>query len=148
MRICRPFVVRSRGSARPAALAAALLLGLAPQATAHDWYTGRTNEQGELCCNGSDCAALAGARVRRTPGGYDVDILPGTHPMVRAEDWRQCYYGGAFCTRYSGMQTRAPVTFHFEGDPGLSPDGKVHICIDGRDLAARRIRCLFLGGLS
>jgi hypothetical protein len=125
-----------------------LLPGLVPPAAAHDWYVGRVNERGELCCDGDDCAALPEARVRRVSGGYEVDVVPGTHPMVRVEDWRQCYYGGAFCTRYTGMRTSAPVTFRFEGEPGLSPDGKVHACIDGRDLAVRRIRCLFLGGLS
>ena len=123
-------------------------LGVVSQTAAHEWYTDQVNQHGELCCGGGDCGVIPGARVRHTLGGYDVEIVPGTHPRVRAADWRECYYGGAYCTVIVGMHTMEPVTFHFEGDPGISPDGEVHACIDGSDLAARRIRCLFLGGVS
>lgn len=89
-------------------------------AAAHDWYAGQVNERGELCCGGGDCSELPDPPVRHTHGGYDVDILPGTHPMVRTDDWRQCYYGGAYCTEFIGMHTRSAVTFHFEGSPGTA----------------------------
>ena len=122
--------------------------GISLPTVAHDWYTGLINERGLPCCGGDDCGMVPYARVRPTSTGYDVDIRPGTHPKVRASDWRQCYFGGAYCTEFIGVHTLEPVTFHFEGSPGLSPDGEVHACIDGSDLAAREIRCLFLGGLS
>ncbi len=123
-------------------------LAAAGGASGHDWYSGRVNEEGQPCCDGEDCAAMADARVRRTAAGYDVEIVPGSHPMVRSDDWRACFYAGAYCTVFAGVHTTAPVTFHFEGKAGISPDGQVHVCIDGADLTQRRIRCLFLGGVS
>jgi hypothetical protein len=132
---------------RKLAIAVALATAGLP-AAAHDWYGGLVDREGELCCGGEDCAPLPSPHLRRTAGGWDVDIVPGTHPMVRVEDWRQCYYGGAYCTRFIGMHTRRAVTFRFEGTPGISPDGGTHACIDGADLARRRIRCLFLGGVT
>ena len=126
---------------------AALVLALAATpALAHEWYMGQRNERGQNCCSTLDCAPLpAGTRVVYTGDGYDVTIIPGTHPMVNAEDvtapWGS--YGAVTTRRGVGSD---PVVFHFEGNPGLSPDGNIHACIMPADVPQRRIRCLFLGG--
>lgn len=36
------------------------------------------------CCHDLDCAPVAEAAIREVAGGYQVTILPGTHPMVPA----------------------------------------------------------------
>lgn len=36
------------------------------------------------CCSTKDCAEIANATVRITPGGYEVTLSPGDHAMVVA----------------------------------------------------------------
>lgn len=107
---------------------ALVALVVAAPVAAHDWYAGQRNEQKQLCCGGQDCGAVPGARVQKTDEGYNLWITPGTHPMVEGEG--------------------PPQMFQFFGNPGLSPDGEVHACIIYSDVARRRVRCLFIGGLS
>lgn len=108
-------------------LLASLLILLLPmpfQSEAHEWYTDQKNEKGDYCCGGSDCAG-SDYRVRRVAGGYEIDIPVGSHPKVTTLD----YAPGAV------------ITFKFVGNPGISPDGQVHVCIVGK-----AARCLFIGG--
>jgi hypothetical protein len=128
-------------------IALAVALGIAKASFGHEWYTHQRNEQGQSCCGGNDCAALpAGTRVTYTGDGYDVTIVPGTHPMVMAEDtMSQSTYGGAPYVSRRGVGSE-PVVFHFPGNPGLSPDGQIHACITPAALARREITCLFIGG--
>jgi len=110
--------------------ALALALALASPAGAHEWYTNQVNAKGENCCGGNDCAGGPWA-FRQTPTGYDVDIPVGAHPKVTSLNF-------------------APgtvITFHFTGNPGLSPDGDVHACLLDYQIPLRTLRCLFIGGL-
>jgi hypothetical protein len=57
-----------------------LALMLAPggdAARAHEWFPVE-------CCSDRDCARINAGAVRVVPGGYQVTVLPGTHPMVPA----------------------------------------------------------------
>lgn len=88
------------------ALLAALACLLARGASAHDWYPYE-------CCSGHDCAPLADARVRETPTGYVVIVMPGEHPM-----WPR--------------ERAAPLTLAIAyGRAKASPDGRFHLCING-----------------
>lgn len=127
------------------------LLTMTVPSEAHDWYTGQKNEKGLACCGGYDCAGNANWRVTQTQDGYDVAIIPGTHPSVHVED--RSYNSGSMYGA-KGVEVKipgfgsAPVVFHFKGNPGLSPDGDVHACITPYDATHRTITCLFLGGLT
>lgn len=115
----------------------ALLISLAALVVAvrdaygHEWYTGQRAPSGRICCGGRDCAALpADTRIAMTGDGFNVTIVPGTHPMVTVE-------------RFG----REPVTFHYTGHvTNPSPDGQVHACIWGDDVKRKSITCLMYGG--
>lgn len=75
-------------------------------AYAHDWYSGITNEKGESCCGGNDCAAIPDEDVTPVPGGYQVHVpnfkggpVQGFVPNSRAKpakeggEYHLCYYG-------------------------------------------------------
>ena len=64
------------------------------------------------CCHHLDCAPAPQGAVREVAGGYQVTILPGTHPMVRA-----------------GAPAVAGFVPH--GDPRMRPSGDAdrHVCI-------------------
>lgn len=75
----------------------------------HSWYTGLQNEQGQICCGGTDCGPLADSEVTPVPGGYQVhtkDFAPkhikidAFVPNARAKpakeggEYSLCYWGG------------------------------------------------------
>jgi hypothetical protein len=109
------------------ALPIVALTALSAPAAAHDWYTGQMSPDGQGCCGGYDCAPVQYDGVSCDATGCDVTILPGTHPMLTEGD--------------------GPITFRYDGNPGLSPDGNAHACIAAEDVRRRRVRCLFIGGL-
>jgi hypothetical protein len=41
---------------------------------AHSWYTGKTNDKGEICCGGTDCAELPDESVTNVEGGWWVSF--------------------------------------------------------------------------
>lgn len=101
-------------------------------ASAHEWYSGlHSPESGRSCCGGSDCSALpAGTRILMTETGFNVTIIPGTHPMVTEKRF--------------GSE---PVVFHYKGHvTNPSPDGQIHACIWHSNISSKTITCLMLGG--
>lgn len=63
------------------AILAAMLPGIA---FAHQAHTGMVYEP--WCCQGGaetgDCAPLPTSAVRDVPGGYEITLKPGDHPLV------------------------------------------------------------------
>ncbi len=98
--------------AKTTAAIAGLFLALTPPAFAHSWYTGLHNEDGQLCCGGSDCAAIGDNEVTPVPGGYQVHVrdfsplgvskgpinafVPNSRakPAKEGGEYHLCYWGG------------------------------------------------------
>lgn len=82
---------------RPALFVLALIAS-AP-ASAHSWYTGIKNADGQLCCSGSDCAPLPAGDVTEVEGGYYTHTYDQVVPFSRVQpspdgDFHACFWGG------------------------------------------------------
>lgn len=78
----------------------ALCIVMAVQASAHSWYSGKTDpETGISCCGGFDCAEIPDADVREVRGGYEYlptgEFIP-TSRVQQSHDWRfhRCVFLG------------------------------------------------------
>lgn len=73
------------------------------------------------CCSGRDCAEIPTSAVKEGPNGYQVTLLPGQHPMIKA----------------------APHSFLVPyGTEKVSPDGLYHACLS----PTLRLLCFYAGG--
>lgn len=74
------------------------------------------------CCSTRDCAPVRGGAVREVAGGYQVTILPGTHPMVRA-----------------GAPAVSAFVAHGDARIRVSGDDARHACV-----IAGRVLCIYV----
>lgn len=81
-------------------LAAALILVASPT-EAHDWYTGLKNSHAQVCCGGSDCAAV--------PPGMSREDTDGVIEILHDQKWLRV-----------PQDNILDIT---------SPDGRMHACI-------------------
>ncbi|WP_127524055.1 hypothetical protein [Mesorhizobium sp. Z1-4] len=74
------------------------------------------------CCSDKDCAPLPPGAIKAGPSGYEVTILPGQHPFVKDEPFREV-------VPYSSPKIRN------------TPDGTEHGCLSPQ----ARLICLMVG---
>lgn len=98
---------------------AVLVLALSWPALAHDWYTGLSNDRGQICCNGRDCHPVPNCS---SPGDTTIGVVIDGHCWpVDPSVVLQMY----------------------------APDGQTHACYSRQSTSATippHIRCVILPG--
>lgn len=95
-----------------------VLLLLGGKAEAHEAPSGWRYPL--VCCSNRDCTMVRADKVRETPDGYVVRLVPGDHDFLTAP--------ATFVIPYTEAKT--------------SPDGEYHLCIS----RALNVLCFFAGG--
>lgn len=93
------------------------LLVLGGRADAHEAPTGWNYPL--ACCSNRDCTMVRADKVRETPDGYVIRLVPGDHDFINAP--------ATFVVPYSETKD--------------SPDGEYHLCIS----RALSVLCFFAG---